>query len=193
MAVLLTLELPGGTTAHYDQAKETAGLGEGDAPPGLIAHVCAVTDDGLEIVEVWDTVNALDDFVRHRLNPALAEAGIADGTPRISPVHDLIFGTGKEPNILIRLDVFGLTTEAYDGIVAKMPSHDGSGESHPAMLYVGAADPDTFRVASLYGSEEEYKEFATTQMLPAVDNPRHLVLRAWPVHDCLVARSRASA
>jgi hypothetical protein len=30
-------------------------------------------------------------------------------------------------------------------------------------------------------------EFAQTQLLPAVENPRHFVLRVWPVHNCFRA------
>jgi len=190
MAVLMTLEVPAGTTAQYDRTREIVGA---DAPPGLIAHACAVSDDGLLIADVWESVGALDDFVQAQLNAAFAEVGMPDRTVRISPVHDLILGTGKEPNSLVLLEAFGMTSEVYDGIAAKMPSHAGSGETHPSVLTCVAVEPEGIRIAGLWASEAEYKEFAANQLFPAVDNPRHFVLRIWPVHDCLLAQSRTPA
>ena len=194
MAVLMTLDVPGGTTAQYDRTNEIMGVaGADDAPAGLIVHVCAVTDDGIVIVDVWDSVSSLEDFAETRLGPAFVEAGMAAAAPHISPVHDLIFGTGKEPNVLVQLHATGLTTEAYDALVAKMPSHADGGESHPSVIHVAAFEPDGSHVASLWDSEAAYMEFAQSQLLPAVDNPRHFVLRVWPVHNCFRAQPRTEA
>ncbi len=194
MAVLMTLEVPGGTTAQYDRTNEIIGIaGEDDAPPGLIAHTCAVTDDGIVIADVWDSVSSLDEFAQDRLGAAFAEAGMPVAVPRISPVHHLVFGTGTEPNVLVLLNVSGLTTDEYDALVARMPSHAGSGENHPAVLLVAAEDPDGFRIAGLWDSEAAYMEFAQSQLLPQVDDLRHFVLRVWPVYNCLRAQPRADA
>jgi hypothetical protein len=106
-------------------------------------------------------------------------------------VHDLLFGTGTEPNVLVLFEALGLTTEAYDAIVAKMPSHAGRGTSHPSVMHAAGFEPDGIRIADLWDSEEAYREFVQSQLLPAVDDPRHFVLRVWPVHDCVLAHSRA--
>jgi len=194
MAVLMTLDVPGGTTAQYDRMKDIARIGgQHGAPPGLISHACGVTDDGIVVVDVWDSVSSLDDFMRNRVEPGLAAADMSDATLRISPVHDLLFGAGKEPNVLVLLEAPGLTTDAYDAIVAKMPSHAGGGEHHPSVIHVAAADADGFRIADLWDSEAAYKEFAETQLLPALSDPRHFVLRIWPVYDSLLVPPRVHA
>jgi hypothetical protein len=188
MAMLMTLEVPGGTTALYDRANEIMRIaGESDAPTGLIAHTCAVTDDGIVVVDVWDSTRSLDDFAQNRLGAALAEAGMPEGTWGVAPVHDLLFGSGTEPNTLVLLHALDMTTDVYDAIVAKMPSHQGDGASHPSVMHAAAAGDDGFRIAALYDSEEVYTDFAQGEMLPAVDNPLHFVLRMWPVHSCLLA------
>jgi hypothetical protein len=192
MAVLMTLDVPGGTTEQYDRMKERAGIAKDTgAPSGLIALACGVTDEGIVVVAVWDSDGALDGFVRGRLDAALAEAGMPDGERRTLPVHDLLFGTGKEPNVLVLFEALGLTIDAYDAIVAKMPSHAGDGETHPSVMHAAAFEPDGFRIADLWDSEEAYREFVRSQLLPAVDDPRHFVLRVWPVHDCVLAQRRA--
>jgi len=191
MPVLMTLEVPGGTTAQYDRANAVMGLAE-DAglPAGLVVHACAVTDDGIVVVDVWDSTSSLDDFARERLGPALKEAGLATATPRISPVHNLLFGTGKESNVLVLVHASGVTADEYDALVARMPSYAGGGENHPAVIHVAAVEPDGLRTAGLWDSEAAYKEFAQSQLFPAIAGLRHFVLRVWPVHDCLRARPR---
>jgi hypothetical protein len=195
MSMLMTLEVPGGTTALYDRANEIMRTaGESDAPPGLIAHTCAVTDDGIVVADVWDSTRSLDDFAQNRLRAALAKAGMPEGTWGVAPVHDLLFGSGREPNVLVLLHALDLTTDDYDGIVSKMQSHAGGGAKHPSVMHAAAAADDGFRIASLYESEEAYTAFAQGEMLPAVENPRHFVLRMWPVYNCLlVPRAAAQA
>ncbi len=195
MAVLMTLEVPGGTTAQYDRANEILGIaGEHDAPPGLITHVCGVTDDGIVVVDVWDSVSSLDDFARNRLGAALAEAEMPEAKPHTSPVHNLLFGAGKESNVLVLIDLPGFTTDAYDALVAKMPAHVGSGENHPAVMHVAALEPDGhLRVADLWDSEAAYREFLESQIGPAAGGPLHFVLRIWPVYNRIHAQPGATA
>jgi len=189
MPVLMTLEAPGGTTAQYDRATEIVGIAEtGDLPTGLVMHTCAVTDDGLVVADVWDSAGAFEDFAHERLSTAAAEAGLATGTPRIAPVHRLLFGTGTAPNVLVLLHAAGLSTDEYDALVARMPAYAGNGENHPAVVHVAATEAEGLITAGLWGSEAEYKEFAQSQLLPAIASLRHFVLRAWPVHNCLRAQ-----
>src|SRR5262245_30610734 len=159
MPVLMTLEVPGGTTAQYDRTNAAIGIAAGRRlPPGLAVHTCAVTDDGIVVVDVWDSVNSLEDFARDRLSAALTEAGLGTAAPRISPVHKLLFGTGKEPNVLVLLHASGVTTDEYDALVARLPSYAGSGENHPAVVHVAALEPDGLHTAGLWASEAEYNE-----------------------------------
>ena len=191
MPVLMTLEVPGGTTAQYDRTNTIIGIAEDDdLPPGLVVHTCAATDDGIVVVDVWDSASSLEAFARDRLDAALAETGLAGVTPRISPVHKLLFGTGKEPNVLVLLHAAGVTTAEYDALVARLPSYAGGGENHPAVIHVAALEPDGLHTAGLWDSEEAYKEFAQSQLFPAIASLRHFVLRVWPVHSCLSAQPR---
>jgi hypothetical protein len=192
MHVLMTIEVPGGTTAQYDRTNADLGIaGDGDLPAGLVAHTCAVTDDGIVVVDVWDSADSLEQFARDRLSAALAESGLGAATPRISAVHNLLFGTGREPNVLVLLHAAGVTADEYDALLARLPSYAGDGENHPAVIHVAAVEEDGLLTAGLWDSEAAYKEFAQTQLFPAIAHLRHFVLRVWPVHHCLLARPRA--
>jgi hypothetical protein len=187
MSVLMTLEIPGGTTAMYDRANTILGIAaEGDAPTGLITHVCAVTDDGIVIVDVWDSVRSLDDFARDRLATAFAQVGMPEATPHVTTVHKLVFGAGKEANVLTILEVSGFTIEAYDALVEKMPSHVDPATNHPAVMHVATNEPDgIFRAVGLWDSEDVYRTFVQSELAPAIDRARHFVLRLWPVYKRL--------
>jgi len=190
MAVLMTLEVPGGTTAQYDRTNAViASAEDGDLPSGLVVHTCAVTDDGIVVVDVWDSASSLEDFARDRLSAPFTEAGLA-AAPRVSPVHSLLFGAGKEPNVLVLLHAAGVTTDEYDALAARMPAYAGGGENHPAVIHIAAVEPDGLLTAGLWDSEAAYKEFAQSQLFPAIASLRHFVLRAWPVHNCLRAQPR---
>jgi hypothetical protein len=190
MRVLTTLELPGGTTEQYDRASAATGLAEDDdPPPGLVVHTCAVTDDGILLVDVWDSTSSFEEFARERLGAALGEAGLNAATPRMSAVHNLLFGTGKEPNQLVLLHAAGVTADEYDTLVARMPSYAGGGENHPAVIHVAAVELEGLYTAGLWDSEAAYREFAQSQLFPAIVDLRHFVLRVWPVHNCLRVRA----
>ena len=63
MAVLMMLELPGATPEQYDRANEILGIaGDEDAPDGLISHAAGLTDEGMVIVDVWDSPESRDKY-----------------------------------------------------------------------------------------------------------------------------------
>ena len=194
MNVLMTLEVPGATTAQYDRTDADVGIAaDGDLPPGLVVHTCAVTDEGIVIVDVWDSASSLEDFAHDHLDGALREAGLGAATPRISPVHALLFGTGKEPNVLVLLHAAGVTADLYDRLAARMPSLGAHGENHPAVMHVAVVEPEGLNTTGLWDSEAAYMEFAQGQLFRLIDNPRHFVLRVWPVHNYLRPQPRSDA
>ena len=89
MTIVMFLELPGVTTEQYDQLNEAMGVkGPEDEPDGLISHVCAATEDGLLICDVWRSQEELDDFVANMLSPAASKLGIPEGpAPRMGRLH----------------------------------------------------------------------------------------------------------
>ena len=196
MAVLMTLEVTGGTTSMYDRANQLMGItGPDDAPSGLISHVCGTTEDGIVVADVWDSLSSLDGFARNRLRAAMEQAGMPEATPQTSPVHNMLFGVGKEANVIVLIDVPGFTTEAYDAIVAKMPAHVSSGEAHPAVMHVATSEANgDVRVCDLWESAEAFGEFAQTQIaavgghaLPQME-PRVL-----PVYNRIAVATGATA
>jgi hypothetical protein len=79
MSQALILEFEGATPEQYAAVNETLGLdpatGEGDWPPGLLAHTGAM-GERLTVVEVWDSQESQQTFMDSRLGAALGQAGV---------------------------------------------------------------------------------------------------------------------
>lgn len=67
---------------------EAAGQG---SPAGRTYHVAFPGENGLEVIDVWDSQETFDAFGA-TLMPILGELGIDPGQPMISPVHNVIIG-----------------------------------------------------------------------------------------------------
>lgn len=88
MSIVMVLEVPGATSEQYDEVNRTIGVyGAADAPEGLISHVCAVTDEGLLICDVWRSEEELEAFVESKVGPALLAAGAYPDPPRFGRLH----------------------------------------------------------------------------------------------------------
>ncbi len=95
MAVMMILDVQGGTVEQYEKVNEILGVtDDSDAPAGLISHACAVTDGGILIADLWDSQESLDHFLHAGLGAAIAESGMPEAEPRILSVHHTIRGNG---------------------------------------------------------------------------------------------------
>jgi hypothetical protein len=84
MADGLILEFDGFGVEKYEQVNELLGIdmgsGDGDWPAGMLAHTGGAKDGGWVVFEVWASQADQEAFMRDRLGPALAEAGV-EGPP----------------------------------------------------------------------------------------------------------------
>jgi hypothetical protein len=79
MSDMLILEFAEGTSDQYAAVNKILGVdattGTGDYPAPLESHSASHGDDGLIVVEIWESQAAQAQFM-DRLGPALAEAGV---------------------------------------------------------------------------------------------------------------------
>ena len=68
--------------------------------------MAALTDEGLEVCDVWQTEQAFQGFLEQRLLPVVSELGIA-GEPeiRLVPLHNLY---AADPDMIDRIGVVSL-------------------------------------------------------------------------------------
>lgn len=89
MAVAMFMHWPGITASQYDAVMARLEL---DANPaaGEVLHLAALTDEGLEMCDVWQTEQAFHGFLEHRLLPVAQELEL-EGEPevRLVPLHNL--------------------------------------------------------------------------------------------------------
>ena len=95
MAVAVEMNFKGATLDQYDQIIGKMGLAPGGAtPPGAISHWVAQTDEGIRVVDVWETQEAYDQFAAEKIGPYSAEAGVPDEPEtRVYEVHNYLTKT----------------------------------------------------------------------------------------------------
>jgi hypothetical protein len=100
MAVAMFMQWPGVSPGQYDAVMARLGL---DAHPaaGEVLHVATLTEDGLEVCDVWQTEQAFQGFLEHRLLPVADEVGLV-GEPEIKlvPLHNLY---AADPDVIDRI------------------------------------------------------------------------------------------
>ena len=90
MPVAVEMNFPGATLDQYDEVIKKMGLTPGGAvPPGAISHWVAKTDDGIRVVDVWETKQGYERFAQEQIGPYSREAGFP-GAPetRFYDVHN---------------------------------------------------------------------------------------------------------
>ena len=105
MAVAMTMHWPGLTSDQYDAVMARLGL-DANPPAGAVLHMATVTDEGVEVYDIWQTEQAFNGFLEQRLLPVVSELGIT-GEPeiRIVPLHNLY---AADPDMIDRIGAVSL-------------------------------------------------------------------------------------
>ena len=83
MAIAVEMDFSGATLDQYDQVLEKMGLTQGGSgPPGAISHWVTKTDDGIRVVDVWESKEVFERFAQEKIEPYTREVGFA-GEPEV--------------------------------------------------------------------------------------------------------------
>jgi hypothetical protein len=185
MAILMRMEAPGATLQQYEQVNDSIGIrGDSDAPDGLLQHIAAQGEDGIVVIDVWESEEKLNTFFEERAGAALAAAGVKTDEPEILPVHAMLRGSGTQPNVVMEIRV-DRGPDVYDELVSRMPTHVGGGEGHPVYSHVAAVTGDGgIYVVDLWDSPESFGLFAQEELGPAAGDALGEIQPAFkPVHN----------
>jgi hypothetical protein len=94
MAIGVQLDFIGATLDQYDEAIERMGLlPGGPSAPEELFHWVTKTDDGIRVVDVWESREAFDQFMSVRFEAVAPEIGM-DDPPEIQffEVHNYLAG-----------------------------------------------------------------------------------------------------
>lgn len=87
MAILMQMKWAGVTKDQYEAVRKSVGW-ETNKPEGGRCHVAALDQDGLRVVDLWDSAELFNRFVETRLMPGVQAVGIK-GQPQVEilPIH----------------------------------------------------------------------------------------------------------
>jgi heme-degrading monooxygenase HmoA len=186
VAIVMRMEVPGGTIEQYEQVNETLRIeGDDTAPEGLIFHVAGASEDGFLIIDVWESEEALNRFFESA-GPAFAAAGVPRVEPDVHTLHNMIpKGGGDEPNVIVEIEV-DAGSDVYDDMLGQMPSHDDD-SAHPVHAHIAAVTDDgKMYIADIWESAEAFAAFAEDEIAPAAgDRIAEIQPRFVPVHKVL--------
>lgn len=80
-----TYDVPGVTLDKYDEVNTAMGS---DKPDGAHAHIAMKTDDGIRVIEVWDSTDAIDRYMQSGLGEAMEKSGLPEATITDFQVHN---------------------------------------------------------------------------------------------------------
>ena len=105
MAVAMFMHWSGVTSDQYDSVMARLELDSNPAAGGVL-HVAALTDEGLEVCDVWQTEQAFRGFFENRFLPAASELEIP-GEPEIKlvPLHNLY---AADPDMIDRIGMMSV-------------------------------------------------------------------------------------
>ena len=81
MAIVMTMHWPEVTKEQYEDVRRDVNW-EGNVPQGAKFHVSWFSDDGFRALDLWESQEDFETFVRDRLTPGVQRAGIG-GQPRV--------------------------------------------------------------------------------------------------------------
>ena len=76
MAQVMKLRWEGVTPDQYEAMRETVKW-ESDTPDGLLFHAAWFRDDGITVIDLWESQRQFDDYFQSRMAPGIEQVGIA--------------------------------------------------------------------------------------------------------------------
>ena len=105
MAVATFMHWPGVTPFQYDSVMARLGLDTHPAA-GAVLHVASLTDEGLDVCEVWQTERSFQGFLAQRLLPVADDVGIdAEPEIRLVQLHNLF---AADPHVIDRIGALSM-------------------------------------------------------------------------------------
>lgn len=94
MPIGVILDFPGATLDQYDEVIGKMGFTKGGAgPPAALFHWATLTDDGLRVIDVWESRDVFDRFAQEQIGPYSQEVGFPE-PPQMTfyEVHNYLTG-----------------------------------------------------------------------------------------------------
>ena len=81
-----TYDVAGGTLDQYDEVSDMIG---DEKPDGVHLHIAMKTEDGIRVIEVWDSAEHDERYMAAGLGEALQKAGVPEPKVTDYEVHNL--------------------------------------------------------------------------------------------------------
>lgn len=88
MAVAIMMDFPGGTLDQYDAVINGMALDpQGPPPEGATFHFVTRTDEGIRVIDVWETQEQFNSFAQEQIGPHTQRVGVPG--PPVTTVYEV--------------------------------------------------------------------------------------------------------
>lgn len=91
MPIIAIFDVPTMSQAQYDQVMTDLDAAGARSPEGRLYHVSSLKPPGSQVVDVWESEQALGRFFE-TLGPILVKNGVTPPQPAVTPVHRIVRG-----------------------------------------------------------------------------------------------------
>ena len=92
MAVAFIFTIKDATQAQYDESIKKLGEAGAGSPKGRLYHVAGAEEGGWKVIDVWESKEDWENFLKGSLGKILQEVGMSQPQIDSFPVHNVIQG-----------------------------------------------------------------------------------------------------
>ncbi len=184
MAHCFIMDFEGGTTAQYDAVDAALEASGKRLPDGALFHSAGETATGLRVIDVWESPEAFDEFVKTRLGPLSAEHGIPAPQVRALPVDQIRRG-GQGPVTFVQVvDLPGVDAASFAELDKQVL---GPAREAPAdcIFHVNGPTDDGWCVVDAWTSKDIRDQFLAAQVVPAIGTSVVPAIQELPLYASL--------
>lgn len=180
VAFIVTVPPQDGLAEAYDAAMADMGLTD-HLPPGARFHSAGAWEGGWRAVDIWDSDEAFDDFVRTTLGPALGRHAIGQPTIERIPVRRLLEGAGTP--VVTGIARLGLGAEEADALVEDL--YPGGRLPEGIVVHANGPAAGGWVAITVWSSREKRAAFIEERVRPAMPERTSVSFEEIELHNSL--------
>lgn len=153
----------------YDAVIDEMGVRD-NPPPGSVYHWCAPVRGGMQVCDVWETLEQFERFAKEQIGPVTAKHGLAPPLVDVRNIHELIVGRAtshKGCGLLVDFD--GDTTQLLKQIDQANQRMDAVANPPQGLVFHCTTPTSTgIQVIDHWQAREDFERFLDTRLAQAM-------------------------
>ena len=184
MAHCFIIDVEGASTADYDSVDSALEQSGPRMPDAALFHSAGATATGLRAVDVWDSPEAFDDFVKNRLAGLMAERGFGAPEVRALEVAEIRRGGQGDVTFVQIVDLPGVDAATFVELDTQVL---GPAREVPegCVFHVNGPSESGWYVVDAWTSKDIRDQFMGAQVVPVIGGKVVPEIQELALHNAL--------